>query len=555
MTTPATLGTAHIRTTPGSGGAPAPAGLSLPAVEQLLWVDSSGVAGGETGTRQDPFHDVRSAVVAANALAPATANRILIMILPGVYVETGVLAPSAYVYLAGTNREACIIRRAGTILDLDEAPFEAWNLTIQATGGTDPVIDVDSGNGSIEFHECAIISTADDNAIAVDGVQAEAPDVWFVDCTLTSGGAAVEVLSSAAEIHFVHSEVIGEIIIDDGNLYCEGLDLLGLISSTSEEIFVLHGSRIVNATTYCVYFGVTDGTAGSRSFEDNYLSSPEGENEVDGLAWDGGGESPILPVEITTRRTVMQQGFSSFISPTTLMRYVGSAGDKDFHGTLPDALDSILEDGTVVTLLEDVALGSTETLPTEEITIDGNGYTVTRTGGGFVFRITTGKKTLKNMTIEGWVELDAGGAVFAAELVKCVIEGTVDVDSGGNGSKLKINQCQVMGVEAEGEYALKISDADPTIIVIHSRLTGSSGEGAQGAVLYDTVTNDKLSVRHSTLMQGASATNPFERTGAQTPSFDGHHNGYSADPTGGGWLTNRVAVGQRFDTIDLSGDF
>ena len=74
------------------------------------------------------------------------------------------------------------------------------------------------------------------------------------------------------------------------------------------------------------------------------------------------------------------------------------------------------------------------------------------------------------------------------------------------------------------------------------------------SILYDTVTNDLLSIRHSTVATTNGAS-PIARNNAQTPTMKGHHDAYSADPFSAGWLTNSVAVGQRFDTIDLDVGF
>lgn len=550
MTTPATLGTAPIRTTPGAGGG-AVTPPSLPDVEQLLWVDQSTSAAPD-GTRQHPYHSLEDAITAANALTPAADNRVLIVILPGVYVEATPAMPvlDGYVYLAGTDRDSCIIQSSTSVLNIDNAPFEAWNLTFLGDGGTVPLIDIDAaGEPTCEFHECRIVTTNDHDCISISS----GAYVWFVDCDISSGDEETIVfylLGAVTETHIVDCRVEGLVQISDGDLYCSGMEMSGSIYSSSQKLFGLQGSSIVSTTTSCVYFGL-ETNDGSRILEDNWLSSPVDEYEVSGQVW-AGGETPPAPVVVYVHNNVMQRGFYQLIAPSILERLVGQAGDRDFHATLYDACTSAVDAGTAVYLLKDVSFDDTLEVPDTVAVIDCNGYSITTTDDTYVLYFDTkAKQCVKDGTVNGWVQVgDTAENVLDVTLLRCVVNGTIFVDDGAEGSKFRIDQCQVLAAE-EDDYALVLADIYVATTVVHSYLRGfSPGEGSQEAVLYDTVTNDLLSIRHSTVAHGGAATSPFQRNNAQTPTMKGHHNGYSADPFTA-WLANSVAVGQRFDTLDV----
>ena len=124
----------------GVGGAGGGVGvISLPGIENILFVDKGAATGAEDGTQQHPFHVIQDAIDAANLLAGA-ADPYLVFVYPGIYDEALTLSTD-YVYLAGANRDTTIVYNdAANVLTITSDKTSIWNITISAASTRRPVI-------------------------------------------------------------------------------------------------------------------------------------------------------------------------------------------------------------------------------------------------------------------------------------------------------------------------------------------------------------------------------------------------------------------------------
>lgn len=534
-------GTTLCRKIPG--GIPEFGVLSFPGIQQILYVEADSTNAVEDGTIQAPFHTIQAAVTAANALTPAIGNRILILIYPGIYDEQVTLADD-YVYLAGIDQDSCILTNAATPLTVTADETAVWTLAIRVTGA-DTIADI---SGDASFYECLFESTNNSDSSRIEVLAAA--DVLFKDCQLIHGFSGRMILRSQAAGNIVRldgCQVAGYLDPLIGSLFITDCDITSSLAARTIRLgasnvdVTIRGSRIANTAGDVILF------IGNPSGDVVILS-----NEFEAAAGFCLDASAAVTGITIDNNVMIGGGIDEDISHIKPERIVGASGMKDWYATTQEALTSCTFDDIVVKLLVDEALGAQLTVPAQTLILDGQGkHSLTRTGATAA-AVTTGTDlTLRDIVLTGeWQVTNA--AILRLHDVE--INGAIRMEANTTAAALlEVIDSEVIGSNA-WLWAIRIRDADPTIILKRSRLKGKVG---QVALYWDSgATNDNVQIQDCAIMHGSlGANNPFGRNAAQTPDYRSTHTIYNLDPETGAIWTNLVAVGQRFDAFDVNGDY
>jgi len=531
-----------------------PGTISLPGIETiLLFVDKAAVTGFEDGSRQNPFHVVANALVAAAALTPGAARHVVLMIYPGEYAEDG-LNSVDYVYWVGVGgRDAVRIEGdSATVLTVDDEHTSYWGITFANTGAFRPLQVSGAMASSTQFVECAFRSSLDSNSpyVAVlDTAQVEFKDCAFSNASsdnrmfVTQGTPTVVLDGCDVEGHFDLQG--GDFHLINSCVDTTSASYLIRVFGHLMQGFFIESCELRSQNNHCILFSGVPTT--DVVIRNNTL--------VAGAGYDV-GENGGAVAGFVIEGNIMSRGIQSSVSHVKSERNVGQAGDMDFYATLQDALDSCTFDDIVVRMLKDeVVVGASLTFPSYTIVVDGNGkHTLTAPAGGLLAFLSSGDDTtLRDIKIIGSIYSTGTGILLTikdSEMVGAVSLGPTDATT-----IVKIRSSQIVG-DAARLYAVLFGDADPTVIVEHSYLKGNSGSPA---VYWNIVTNNNLKMRHSKCFHGSlGANNPFGASGVQTPNWRGYQNDFNADPgsfAGPPNWTNLVAAGQQQSSFDVNTDF
>lgn len=166
--------------------------------------------------------------------------------------------------------------------------------------------------------------------------------------------------------------------------------------------------------------------------------------------------------------------------------------------------------------------------------------------GGLIHQLGQAQRTaFKDALLYGQIDINGIGAVLLLER-NVVMWGQVSVSAGDATTRFDALDADMTGAVGQG-VPLVIYDPDPVIRLRRSKLTGMTGNEA----VQWSAQNDNLELEWCKVWHGDGVgNNPFGRTGAETPNYDGHHNEYSANPEQGAVWHNTRPYGQRFDTPD-----
>lgn len=541
-------GTTLCRKVPG--GIPKCGVLSFPGIEQIIYVSQdSTYAGVADGTIQKPFTTIAAAVAAANALTPAEANRILILVYPGIYSEQVTLADD-YVYLAGVDRDSCaLFNNTGTPLTVSADVTAVWDMKIESDAGQG-IVDI---TGSADFYEC--LFRGDDTAGEQVSINTTGT-VLFKDCEFNEdddGNVILGVGGAAATVTLEGCQMVGSCTLADGDVLLH-----------DSRFFSTDGTATVQAQTGldslsirgCEVYTESSGDAISIQSQTDLLLLG---NVLQTLAGDYSVQAAAAVTGAVIEDNVMiGGGIHANVSHVKPERIVGASGMCDWYATTQEALDSCTFDDIVVRLKRDETLAANLTPPAGRVlTLDGCGkHTLTIPAGINIFLNVCGANTYRDLHIHGTGGLVAYiGSAAEQTFVDCEITST----SFYSVARVSIIDCRftASAIEASLGALTFTSNALVEATLKRSYFKGPPGAAyvfywrAGGAGAVGAIRIQDCAIMHGSL----GANNPFGRDAAQTPNYRSTHSIYNSDPQLGGWATNLVAAAQRFDSYDPNGDY
>lgn len=526
----------------GAGGGGGVAAPSLPGADHVLFVDTGPATGTEDGTLQDPFHAIADALTAAAALVPAADNPVVIYMFPGDYAEDG-LNSVDYVRLVGASRRAVRIISDALLLTVDDIHTSFWNITFEATDDVRTVLVNAATGNRIEFHECGFVQILGSSGY-VNIINNS--DVLFKDCifelkqgadiSINMDGAVPNVLLDGCIIY-------GEVQHTDGNLVVRDCELYGGVSeSGSPDNLLVEHSRVSNSSGHAIQIGNYNKTIIIRN---NVLVGAVGSYDL--YSTNGAVGQAFCENNIMTRGIHLNVGLDNE------QVNVGSAGDYDFYESMYAALRFNSDTRNLVVVLNKDSVETTTSLvQNEKVTVHLNGHKVSIANRTTILRsYLAGSELVVEGPgeLEGSIDVASSAALYLSDLF---LDGQIEVQSGFSGI-LDVDCCVVSPAGAVSfDTALLVEGADGSIAIKHSFIKGPPGED-NCAVYYLTNTNNNIHSRHTTFVNGDGANAPFGRSGVQTPNITLHNCALNAALPA--WLTNLIAVGQEFTTVDTNIDF
>jgi hypothetical protein len=213
------------------------------------------------GTR----NNIEDAITAASALSPSVSNKVLILVLPGIYGESELILPD-YVYLVGMNPETCIIKppdpfpdpHPNTIIETGKLSSGLYNLTIDRS-------DIaDSGRAvfcptpkDVEIGNCVVIGTGiggnNDGEIFIDAnALSGLSSIAVRHTTIKNQGTVSGGFSTSPGIRIENAEDV-RVTIDSVKIYpdeaspsiVDGIDISNPIGGTGKVHVAVRHSRIM----------------------------------------------------------------------------------------------------------------------------------------------------------------------------------------------------------------------------------------------------------------------------------------------------------------------
>jgi hypothetical protein len=164
--------------------------------------------------------------------------------------------------------------------------------------------------------------------------------------------------------------------------------------------------------------------------------------------------------------------------------------------------------------------------------------------GGLIHQVSVAERIFfRDCFMEGRLDV-VGGSAYLELDDNVQLAGQISINGGSPGTQVLIKGSNVTGAVGLG-VPLVINDPDPIVRVLRSELAGMAGSEA----VQWQAQNNNLELAWSKVDHGdGPGNNPFGRTGAETPTYEGHHNRYSLNPEQGAIWTNSIPLGRRFDT-------
>jgi hypothetical protein len=549
---------------------------SLPDITNIVFVDKTAGAYAADGTIQFPYNSIQSAITAAS-------SGDLVYVYPGTYTEQ--ITMKAGVPVVGMNREDCIVTATSNPV-VACGTVDAVMTSMTVTSATSGVVGVacTSPAGSVTFRDMAFLETGNFSAARVD-ITAGGAEFLFDDCFFdvvsntthrvldTGNGSFIGTLecrncifkgvvdlggggTGAAQWQIFNSCHFGDSAGDAGIIQVAKASINVLVQDcrwSSNDGFAC--VRIFNDARVDILSSVLRGTDGGSSaavlMNSNCTLKMLG-NVCERISAAG----TIFDVTATTTVTgaiikgnTFEKGIEGTVQTLDPVKRVG--GDVDYYANIAEAFIAAASAGDIVQLNEDVTI-STPILPASTaITLDGQGFTLTRAAGQPAMTLGAGDVvTFKDIAIVGSIDINGSGAI-AKFLENVILTGRVDIIA-GDGTTGFFCKDSILTGDATELYCIRIADADPVVNIWNSYLQGDAGDPA---IWMDTVTNDNIQVAFSTVLHGDGGANQaMQVSAAQQPDFNGHHNAWTED-TDTGAYNNRVAVAQRQDTIDSNVEF
>ncbi len=572
-------------------------GAALPGITNVLFVDKSSIAGSEDGSMTNPFHSIDDAYNAAAALSPTAWDPIVIYVYPGYYDEQLVI-DTDHVWIMGmTVGGNCMDAPNystqgvhGVIIANDSSPVVA--LTASECGMENILVTSETGSvrvmtcssvGKVSFKNCEFSSRANTATWGVE-LTDDGGEYDFTDCNfLGYQGDGVDALAAfAGTAQFKRCAFYCDVDIDGMNTAANAKMIFeNCFFGSSEELDRNSGSIKIGDTgcdvliKNCIWTSGGDGNGCVEITRDctvtiencHMRSGPSGvtcsvylisavslivtgcvmEQRSSTVAdiYVGGG----APTDVVVSNCWMTNGINGSCKTQNPIKKVG--GHIDQYQSIIHAFTACGgEDKPVVQLQEDTTITATLAPPSEDITVDGQGFTLTRAAGSPIITVGASDTVrFRDITLVGSLDVNGNGAGLELQ-AGTVLVGRVDVISGDASTKVVMNGAHITG-DATDLYALRIDDADPEILIFNSYLKGDTGDPA----VKWTLDNSKLKASGSTFIHGdAAANDPFEVTGAETPTTTIDHCRFTVEPDPAVFL-NAIAAGQQHNTFDVNADF
>jgi hypothetical protein len=519
-----------------SGGGASTADESLPGIETTSCFHVAKTSnGGEDGSVRYPYTTIQAAVTKAATLTPTATAPITILVHPGTYDET-VSVGADFIHVVGLDRFTCILfSDSGVPLAMSQTGT-VQRMTIQSDGGQ----KIASFSGDVEAVDCNFIGDdSDAEVVEVTG------SLVAEKCVFQKSDDSTEVIetgAAATDLTLMYGDCYGSLDLNGGNITIKGFtitsdDAVGAINvEDSVGSLVITDCKITNTVGNAIY-----------SIIDYDLSVWN--SQLAGTTHDIHGSVTVTDASIGN--VEMAVGMSGYIRKDVPVNFVGPDGHTDWHTTLQDAIDATESSLPYHCILrDDITVSSPITFPNYEVVVDGQNQ----------FSISAANEATNVMEFDDdeLVYIYALGILGVIDVTdgelhmsQCVITGTIEVNGGDASTLVELRETRIE--PSSNSYAIVLADADPTVICKSSRLKGSTGNPA---VYWDTITNDNFKTSYSVILHGdLGANNPFGRSGAQTPTYYSHHNGYNTKPDTGGTWVNGVTAAQQHETEDAGVDF
>ena len=522
----------------------------------------------EDGSASRPFKTVAAALTRAAAMTPTAASRVLVLIHPGTYVETGLTALQ-YVDMKGMERDSCILESgdANDILAIAVADVRVEGLTFNCTSTGNPV-DIQVG-GTASFFKCKFSVPDAASIIQVDG------DVAFEDCAIEGTLTAV-LTQDAGTTALVNSYVNGMVVVNAGHFEAqqsqfEGSALYsiftgydGLWSNPTltlskcrivETVFHKSGgtakidscwiTKTVSSQSAALIFYTTtpltlyltnnrlEGVNGSNR-GDVYVSSGSvtaaaysGNSTKNGGVYTTGGYFYVTNVTFEVGGSV-----DGWYSPATVFRCINSTGTS--YVRLHKSYSYSMEDyyaplsGDVVVDLNGHTL---EYLPDPGFLPFWGPTKGLHVDGDIRFTLRNGEYA-STITVDG-----TQASVLVLENVR-MRDGHIEMSSTGAGTGLEVRDSDIEGDGYDavdyGHRGIDIQSVTPYVrcedSYIYSKTTGAA---EAYAVYWDAANNPNCEFYNCRFAHGAgSGSIPFGANGV-TPTYKSEHCEFTSDPTAG----------------------
>jgi hypothetical protein len=560
---------------------PSTTDLSLPSIQQILFVDKTSGTYTADGSHQQPYNSVQSAINAAVAAGASNSNRYGIYIYPGVYEEALTISNQG-IYLIGADRETTIIQvddGSSDILSTNVAHIGFSDLTFRvagtatgnvyqhktATGFYDPIIfrncDFKLRGGSTYFYtqRRAFLRMWNCRWFNTDSA---AYSVYLVPSTDGAGefhSCYVEGVTRSFGFYsrwygcYLHSTTTAS---DRGTIRKKDtptMELFGCFientASSGNGVAIHHRSGGHNLRAY----GCDIRGCATASFD--WSSTANANHAVSGCRFRHGMQRYV-------------------IIPGPFRRCGGADGDFDYYADIEEAKRSCTTANKVIVLLSDQTITANLGLGGSNVNVifDGQGeHAIIRTGGIIYGTTASSDVTFRNIRLDGEIDVDSEtNNIVRFENVD--LEGRLNYE-GTSTTQVYIHDSKLVGQAVRSWRPIMIGATGSAlelgkIVLSHSYVFGDTGQGAvyfanTGLAEPDQTEFDGLEMEYTKMFHGDLGTNnPFENiVGPDYPAtgwtYKAHHCVFNqepalADPT---HIFNDIDSAQRFNTIDPDGNF
>jgi len=512
----------------------------------------------EEGTLSKPFKTIAAALAHAATLTPSATKRIVVLIHPGDYTETG-LTGVQYVDLKGVERDSCVLESADAndILAVNVADVRLDSLTFRSTSTGLP-LDVQA-SGVVDVFGCRFDAADASSRVEVDG------GITLTECDLDGSGTAIlvgnagtiEVTKCTANGHIqTSSDFVGRWSnltslsgLGTADLELSQCRISGGMSYASSGTLRLDGNDII----YSIGAALWIQASCTASFTDNTFSAAAGFGDIYVTA----GTTTVLAFSGNKMgsRGVYAPG-SIFQLPDTVTQ-INVGGPYDSFYDFRHVLDAVTGDCTIKLCKNMLYSGGTYitmdhsyniTVDVDKFVLSANPDFFTGLGG---FNLSGGgtlafKSNAVNGRSQGRLYFVGDKAVTFTHHVhfgKIVFEAATT-----SAARLDAYDSEIRSDSNTNQPVVVIQSAAP---VMHFENCGIRpyyyGAQTQYAFVWEGVQNDSLSLSRCVVWGGLPGENPFNRTGAETPVYKSTYTEYTSNPQTGAIWGNSILDGVNGD--------
>ena len=515
------------------------------------------------------YSTIQAAIDYAQTQTPTQIAPWLILIEAGVYVEQLTIYPN--IYFKGQDENVVTISNDLNIVDIT-TPYTGFEgITFVATA-TDSIFSLNISGGSPQqmlFNNCRFSGNGSDNNVLNlnSGANAAFNNCWFTNPTKNI------LLLGSDPNNFVVLEtcwVIGNSMINGGTIISVGTSVFGGTITANEpgSAFIFgaivtqglggntgHGI-VCNTSSGSVFafnsFINGSGNVGGTDYYAIYLPILNASLQLNNclLGSDGSGTPYSVFADYPCNYNGRNNDYGAGCNPN--MHNGGSnvieVGQGREFSTIKDAVASCTYGGRTIKVFQGWYPESNIVPPAQQIFIDATDVWISPGPGNVIFSMENEHSTLKirGALLNGNISLGANYSQVILDGVS--MNGMIDIVSGDGSASVWIKNSTIRG-DSTSFYAISIEDDLPYVLVDRSYLQGFNG---YPAIFWNDSSNGNVRIKYSTLAHGSwGDNNPFGKTGGVVSvQYASHHSCYSTDPESGGVWSNRVAPGQRFDTLD-----